>query len=114
MGIAAAVNHSWMIILACSIVFATLMLLIVRYFAEYITGKPFFNTSFSEGNSLSILEMTAKSPIQAIELDKEIKDIKLSNGLSSYVIASSNFERLQKLKNDFSNDNNVLTIQLRK
>jgi len=114
MGIAAAVSHTWVILLACSVVFATCLLLFVRYVTEAITGKPFFNTSFSEGNSLSTFEITATSPIQAIELDEDIKDIKFSDGLSSYVIASSNFDRLQKLKNNFSNNPEVLMIQLRK
>ena len=63
MGITASVSFNWLMLLAGSIIFAIFVLIILHFFSIYFLKKPFFLTSFSEGN-LWYIELTVSKNIE--------------------------------------------------
>ncbi len=114
MGIAASVSIIWLLFFVGAISLAVLSLIFVNYFNLKILGKNFFTTSFSEGNSLSTLEI--KSLISLKQLD-ESNLLTFKNSTKNdvhYVLCSNSYEELLKIQSFFENDNNIISSQLNK
>ena len=114
MGIAASVSIIWLLFFVGAISLAVLSLIFVNYFNLKILGKNFFTTSFSEGNSLSTLEI--KSLISLKQLD-ESNLLTFKNSTKNdvhYVLCSNSYEELLKIQSLFENDNNIISSQLNK
>ena len=67
MGIAASVSLSWLMFLVIAIFMATISLIIVNKVSTSLLSVPFFNSSFSEGNSLSSLSITTQESIDSMD-----------------------------------------------
>ena len=112
MGISAAVSVKWLMVLIFSISVASLGLYIINLLAKAFSGKPFFITSFSEGNALSTLTVVADRAIGLLEDDTSlISKVSLPSNIS-YTLASNDFEKLHKIEKSFAENDIILSIHL--
>ncbi len=114
MGIAASVNVMWVYFFSGSIIIAIISLLIIQYLSIQIFKKSFFNTSFTEGNALSTLDVTASKPISSLEKNKFLTFKSVSSDSVQYILASHNYDDLYKIQEFFDKDENIVTFQLNK
>ncbi len=112
MGIAASVNLLWLLFLFGSLIFVILSLLLTNILSSKLTNKPFFVTSFSEGNALSTLEVNAKNNIPMLD-DSELLNLKkVYNGNVQYILVSQNFNLLKDIQKKIEFNNNVVNYQI--
>ncbi len=114
MGIAASVNVMWVYFFSGSIIIVIISLLIIQYLSIQIFKKSFFNTSFTEGNALSTLDVTASKPISSLEKNKFLTFKSVSSDSVQYILASHNYDDLYKIQEFFDKDENIVTFQLNK
>jgi len=116
MGIAASVSLSWLMFLVIAIFMATISLIIVNKLSTSLLAVPFFNTSFSEGNSLSSLGITTQVSIDSLDEHQLLQSKVVSNteGKIIYYLSSVDFERLRKLQNEIQLNQDVQRIELRR
>ena len=97
MGITASVSMKWLFFLIGSLFLAALSLLIINYVYKFSLGRPLFQASFSEGNSLSTVELVFQSPIPELELDDNLISTSKIDDKFYYVLASSKLDDLQQV-----------------
>jgi hypothetical protein len=97
MGIAASVNMLWLFFLVISVFAAICALLIVNFVSVTFFNKPFFYASFSEGNELSTLSLTAAKPVDLLDNSNLLKTKRLEEGSINYFLVSGNFDDLKKI-----------------
>jgi hypothetical protein len=114
MGIAASVSLTWLVFLGGAVLFATLVLAGIHYFSKYVLNMTFFNTSFSEGNSLSTLELILSEDLDALDESDLLNIKKRSDGGTSYVLVSKNFNDLKRLLSTLKTDARLQSYQLQK
>jgi len=116
MGIAASVSLSWLMVLVIAVFMATISLIIVNKLSTSLLAVPFFNTSFSEGNSLSSLGITSQVSIDSLDEHQLLQSKVVSNteGKIIYYLSSVDFERLRKLQNEIQLNQDVQRIELRR
>lgn len=114
MGIAAAVSMKWLVILVGSVTLVAFTLYIINLSVTFVTGKPFFITSFSEGNALSTLSVVAKEKINTLDVDDSLISKMTMDSEVSYTLASANFERLKNIEASISAVEGIISIQLNK
>ena len=113
MGIAASVNSKYLLLLVFSIYLVSFLLFSISHFSKTYFKKQFFINSFSEGSSLSTLEVETKSTIQDIEDSIFLKSISYSNDKNiKYLLASSNFEILKNLSLGLKGNEKLINFQL--
>ena len=111
-GIAASVHLRWLLYFLIAVLIVVLVLFIVSQIYK-IFNKKFFIVSFSEGNPLSILEITAKSDISILDKSKFLSSkIKTQEDIT-YELSNSNFKDLQDLLDQIKKENNLINYQLR-
>ena len=114
MGITASVSTQWLFLLISSILFATIVLAILHRISLTVIKKPLFVASFSEGNSLSTLNLQASKNI--IELDDNhlltMKSVTKSG--INYVLASGNFTQILALEDIIKENPDVVEYQVSK
>lgn len=113
MGIAASVDQMWVLFLFGAVCLSVLILLLIHFLLK-IFGHSFFSASFSEGNSLSTLEVKSSKPLTKLESNKFLTLMRKDSKCIDYVLTSSNFLALMDLVKDLENDDNVLSSQVRK
>ena len=114
LGIAAAVSLLWVVFLIASITFVMIVLVLINFIVTKFLNKPFFITSFSEGNSLSTLNITSKKDIPVLNSsDVLISKIK-SDGIINYTLASDDFSELCKIEKKLIDQKNILTSEVRR
>ena len=116
MGIAASVSLSWLMVLVIAVFMATISLIIVNKLSTSLLAVPFFNTSFSEGNSLSSLGITSQVSIDSLDEHQLLQSKVVSNteGKIIYYLSSVDFEQLRKLQNEIQLNQDVQRIELRR
>ena len=112
LGITASVSEKWTYVFIISVFIAIGILWFVSKVTELITKKPFFNISFTEGNSMSTLEVLVSSKIENIE-DSHllVGKLKSEEGLN-YSLASSEFKSLKNLSDLLDEDPRVIKLNL--
>lgn len=112
LGITASVSEKWTYVFIVSVFIAIGILWFISKVTELITRKPFFNISFTEGNSMSTLEVLVSSKIENIE-DSHllVGKLKSEEGLN-YSLASSEFKSLKKLSDLIDEDPRVIKLNL--
>ena len=112
MGITAAVSMKWLAFFLLSIVIASLLLLIASYLTHKILRRSFFKTSFSEGNSLSTLEISSLKNIDMIENNILLKSKSKSKESIKYLLVSNDFDILRKLIPLIEENEDMVAYQL--
>lgn len=111
-GITAAVSLTWLILLLGSVTLVAIVLTLLQLASTKFSAKPFFVSSFSEGNNLSTLLITSDSKIQALD-DSECLMTKISNSNEiTYTLAHADFKRLQNIEKRIQSSEIVKNIQL--
>ncbi len=114
MGIAAGVSLKWLIFLAIAIMLALVILVSINIFFRNFFKKPFFNTSFSEGNSLSSLEIQSNKEIEWLDKSNFLTLKKKIDDNFFYTLAAYRFEELKEIENEISKNESVVNYQLNK
>ncbi len=112
MGIAASVSLPWLLFFAASIALAFIVLVSLDFFSKKILKKPMFQTSFSEGNQLSTLEVTSNSEdLKLMESPFLISHSKSGEDYN-YVLASQNIDELRTICKDLKSSPSISNYQL--
>ena len=114
MGIAASVSLVWVIFMVGSVALVTLSLMLIHFLSLRLFNTPFFFASFSEGNSLSTLEITATKHIAILDSNKLLTFKKKNNDIIQYVISSGNFMDLNNIVDRIDNDKSIQGYELTK
>lgn len=112
LGITAAVSLNWLVLLALSVTLVAVVLYVLQQITKVFSLKPFFISSFSEGNLKSTLHVVASAEI--VELDSNVSLSSKTSGIDeiSYTLADSNFETLKTIENSLRTKSSVVSIQL--
>ena len=113
MGISASVNIKWLIFFVFALIVIILTLIVVSKISLLFFKKPFFLTSFTEGNSLSTLEITTEKAIKILDDDVDMKSKIMNENEITYLLASSNFIKLKKLINQLEQEEKNFKYQLK-
>ena len=111
-GIAASVHLRWLLYFLISLVVVVLILIIVSKIYK-ILNKNFFISSFSEGNPLSILEISSSSDIELLDNSKFLNSKIKTQKKISYELSNSNFNELKSLLEQTKKVNDLIDYQLR-
>jgi hypothetical protein len=109
-GICASVSNKWLSVLGLT----SSGVLITFYFLNNLMmltiKKPLFIASFSEGNSLNILEIESSKQIEELMQHNNIVSFQKHNDNYTYRLASSNKDSLIKISSFYSNDSDINSI----
>ena len=116
MGIAASVSLMWLLFLVFAILIAITSLAIANKVSRDLFSIPFFNASFSEGNSLSTLSVTTTEDIAILDEHQFLQSKVVSNteGKVIYYLTSVNFELLGNIQKEIQVNHDVQAIELRR
>jgi hypothetical protein len=114
LGIAAAVNVQWLLLLILSVTLVTIVLYLIQKITKAFSLKPFFISSFSEGNITSTLHVVASEEILALDSSESLSSKTSGSGEIEYTLAHSNFEALRAIEILLRANNLVVSIQLSK
>ena len=113
MGIAASVSRQYLLLLVFSIYMVYFLLFLISHVSKTYLKKQFFINSFSEGSSLSTLEVETISSIQDIEDSVLLKSISYSNDKNiKYLLASNDFDILKNLTLSLKDNEKLISFQL--
>ena len=93
---------------------ALVILVSINIFFRNFFKKPFFNTSFSEGNSLSSLEIQSNKEIEWLDKSNFLTLKKKIDDNFFYTLAAYRFEELKEIENEISKNESVVNYQLNK
>jgi len=113
MGIAASVDLRWLYYLFGTLVVSSIIFLMLHFFWKIILKKRFFNISFSEGNSLSTLDLVTSGEILDLDNSQYLAIKESSEGKINYVLSSSNFEELKKVLSRLKGNKDLISFQLK-
>ena len=114
MGIAASVSLLWLLFLVGSMFVASITLVLLNIFYRIILKKELFSTSFSEGNTLSTLEVTTTDEFEILDNNKLLKNKSFLENNISYIFASNKFSDLEEILNEIKNNKKIKNYQLKK
>lgn len=114
LGITASVSVKWLLLLVLSVTLVAVILLIIQQITKAFSLKPFFISSFSEGNMTSTLHVVASAEISELDSNENLSSKTSSDTEISYTLANSNFEALKALEVLVRANNSVVSIQLSK
>jgi hypothetical protein len=113
-GITAAVSQSWLLLLVASVTLVAIILFLIQKTTSILSLKPFFISSFSEGNIMSTLHIVASEEILEIDTNENLSSKTSGNGEVCYTLVNSDFETLKKIEHSVKSNNSTVTIQLSK
>ena len=113
-GITAAVSQLWLLVLVASVTLVAIILFLIQKTTSILSLKPFFISSFSEGNIMSTLHIVASEEILEIDTNASLSSKTSGNGEVCYTLVHSNFETLKKIEHSVRSNNSTVSIQLSK
>ena len=113
-GITAAVSQLWLLLLVASVTLVAIILFLIQKATSILSLKPFFISSFSEGNIMSTLHIVASEEILEIDTNESLSSKTSGNGEVCYTLVNSDFETLKKIEHSVKSNNSTVTIQLSK
>ena len=113
-GITAAVSQMWLLLLVASVTLVAIILFLIQKTTSILSLKPFFISSFSEGNIMSTLHIVASEEILEIDTNESLSSKTSGNGEVCYTLVNSDFETLKKIEHSIKSNNSTVTIQLSK
>tara|TARA_B110000259_G_C13938722_1_gene371913 strand:+ start:198 stop:830 length:633 start_codon:yes stop_codon:yes gene_type:complete len=114
LGITTAVSIKWLVLLALSVTLVAAVLYTLQQVTKAFSSKPFFISSFSEGNLMSTLHVVASAEIIELDSNVSLSSKTSGNGEISYSLADSNFETLKAIEVSLRANSSVVSIQLGK
>ena len=114
LGITTAVSIKWLVLLALSVTLVAAVLYTLQQVTKAFSSKPFFISSFSEGNLMSTLHVVASAEIIELDSNVSLSSKTSGNGEISYSLADSNFETLKAVEVSLRANSSVVSIQLGK
>ena len=111
-GIAAAADLKWIFLLVLTTTFICLILYFTSVYYKKALGKRLFTASFSEGNSLSTLEIAVIKSIVELDESEFLKSKNFGKDNKSYLLASSNFKDLKSIAKDLEKNVNIISYEL--
>ena len=114
LGITTAVSIKWLGLLALSVTLVAAVLYTLQQVTKAFSSKPFFISSFSEGNLMSTLHVVASAEIIELDSNVSLSSKTSGNGEISYSLADSNFETLKAIEVSLRANSSVVSIQLGK
>ena len=111
-GISAAVSVKWSLLLIGSVTLVVIILYVMQKITSLFSTKPFFISSFSEGNHTSVLHVSALSEVQELGSSKLLLSKIIDDGKITYVLASSNFDILKGIEKSLRSNEIVVSVQL--
>tara|TARA_B110000263_G_scaffold249417_1_gene266955 strand:+ start:1246 stop:1764 length:519 start_codon:yes stop_codon:yes gene_type:complete len=114
MGIAASVDFKWLIFLSISMFVAAIVLIAVNYLNKIIFKREFFDVSFSEGNSLSTLDLTLSKDSNLLDESKDLNVKKVIDNKVNYILVSNNVDDLKEILSKLKDDKTLISYQLNK
>ena len=112
MGIATAVNINWLFLIVLAMLFISIFIKYYSKIYERISKKDLFNVSFSEGNSISTLEVVTRNKSNILNSSRLLKSKSLKDNLYIYLLGSSNFDSLKEILYQIEVDENIVSYQL--
>lgn len=112
MGITASVHIRWLFYFVIAMLLATLSIKIATKVAKKYK-KDFYKVSFSEGNPLATLEILTNQDINLLDQNKLLISKTKNENDISYVLASIEFQELQKLLEDVKAQNKILSYNIK-
>ena len=111
-GIAAAADLKWIFLLGLSTTLICLVLYFASFYYKKAQGKRLFTASFSEGNSLSTLEIKVNKNILILDESEFLKTKNFTKDDKTYILATNNFMNLKRIAIDLEKDINVISYEL--
>ena len=111
-GISAAVSLKWLVFLVCSITLVVCILILINFVSNRLLKKPFFVTSFTEGNNLSNLTIVSKNEVIFLNDSKYLMSKTENASEITYILAHSNFIVLQDIEKQAQSTGLVKSMQL--
>ena len=111
-GISAAVSVKWSLLLIGSVTLVVIILYVMQKITSLFSTKPFFISSFSEGNHTSVLHVSALSEVQKLDSSNLLSSKIIDDGKITYTLASSNFDILKGIEKALRPNEIVASIQL--
>lgn len=114
LGISCAVSLTWSVFLALTLIGVFQFANIFSLFFKKFFNKNLFSTSFSEGNSLNILEINSKVKIEELEKNKFVVSFFYSNeqNLYCYKLSFKNENDVKELIDKYKNNPEVLDLKV--
>jgi hypothetical protein len=114
MGITASVSLKWLAVLVFSLVLILFILLSLNFLSKKTLSKPWFQTSFSEGNQLATLEVTSESELAQLLDSEYLISVISEQNITSYVLASHDRRQLSKIYENLSSEQCITRKVLQK
>ena len=114
MGISAGVSLKWLVLLGIAILLVLIILVSINLLSKNFSKKIFLTTSFTEGNSLSSLEIKTNEEIDWLENSNLLTLKKKIDKDFFYTFAANNFEDLKQIEKRISKIESVVNYQLNK
>ena len=110
LGIAGSVSLKWLLLLTFTIVFILVASQLLNKIFLYLRGRPIFVTSFTEGNSLHTLVVTATVNLKELSNRSELVGFSKNKDSIVYRLASYDRNVIINLANSLENNTNVSNI----
>ena len=112
MGIAASVSFKWLLLFVGAITLVCIVLYFSNETNKLLFRKPFFTSSFSEGNVMSTLTIVTKSELDNLNTNEDLRSKTFNNEQTTYIFASSDFKKLQELEKSIRSNETIISSQL--
>jgi hypothetical protein len=112
LGISAAVSFKWLVLLTLSVTLVAVVLYALQQITKFFSLKPFFISSFSEGNLMSTLHVVASAEIIELDTSASLSTKALENKKISYTLADSSFDTLRSIEISLRANSSVISTQL--
>lgn len=112
MGIAASVHIRWLFYFVIAMLLAAWSIKIATKVAKKYK-KDFYKVSFSEGNPLATLEILTNEDINLLDQNKLLISKNKNENDISYILASTEFQELQKILEEVKVQNNIIGYNIK-
>lgn len=113
-GITTAVSRDWLGLLFIGVTLVCIILYFTNKFTRHFSSKPYFISSFSEGNIVSTLHVVSSDEISDLQNHRSLSSKTINKDAISYTLADSDFEKLKIIEETLRNNNSVHSLQLSK
>jgi hypothetical protein len=113
-GITTAVSRDWLGLLFIGVTLVCIILYFTNKLTRHFSSKPYFISSFSEGNIVSTLHVVSSDEIRDLQNHRSLSSKTINKDAISYTLADSDFEKLKIIEESLRNNNSVHSLQLSK